>query len=189
MAFPSYRPFTQHDRKFGVLLMAAGAAYFTTVASSIEANDVPDDSREAWLLLGSSLLPYFGGMLWLVLDSRYRGRAWGQLIFSGCSSSGTTIGVSQLFFDIEPLVIVGLAMCAWALTIIVIVCRDGFREYSGYYEQESGRREESIPEYAIGTPSDPAWYGHGRNAHRAGGVVEMTSDLPGDQTEDPGSKV
>jgi hypothetical protein len=188
MAFPSYRPFTQHDRKFGVLLMAAGAAYFTTVASSIEANDVPDDSREAWLLLGSSLLPYFGGMLWLVLDSRYRGRAWGQLIFSGCSSSGTTIGVSQLFFDIEPLVIVGLAMCAWATTIIFIVCRDSFRENSGYYEREA-RREESIPEYAIGTPSDPAWHGHGRDAQQAGCDVEMTSCLPGSQNEDPGSKV
>lgn len=188
MAFLSYRPLTQHDRKLGSLMMAAGAACFTIAASSIEANENSENSKESWLLIGSSLFPYFSGMLWLVLNSRYRGRAWGQLIFSGCSSSGTTIGVSQLFFDIEPLVMVGLAMCAWATTIIFIVCRDSFRENSGYYERET-RREESIPEYAIGTPSDPAWHDHGRDAQQAGRDVEMTSCLPGSQNEDPGSKV
>jgi hypothetical protein len=188
MASPSYRPLTQHDRKLGVLMMAAGAAYFTMIASSIEATEIPDKSTEAWLLMGSAWLLYFGGLLWLVLNSRYRGRGWGQLIFRGCSSSGTTIGVSQLFFDIEPLIVLGLAMCAWAVAVTVIVSRDSLREYSDYYEREA-RRVDSIPEYAIDTPSDPAWHGHGRNARQAGDVVEMTSSLPDGQTEDLDSKV
>jgi hypothetical protein len=188
MASPSYRPLTQHDRKLGVLMMAAGAAYFTMIASSIEATEIPDKSTEAWLLMGSAWLLYFGGLLWLVLNSRYRGRGWGQLIFRGCSSSGTTIGVSQLFFDIEPLIVLGLAMCAWAVAVTVILSRDSLREYSDYYEREA-RRVDSIPEYAIGTPSDPAWHGHGRNTRQAGDAVEMTSSLPDGQREDPGSKV
>ena len=187
MAFPSYQPFTQHDRKLGLLLMAAGAAYFTMAASLIEANQVSDDSEKAWLLIGPAWLLYFGGMLWLILNSRYKGRSWGQLLYCGGSASGTTIGVSQLFFDVEPLIILGIAMCASAVAVTIIVCRDSLREYRDYYEREA-RRVDSIPVYAIGTPSDPAWYGHGRNAQQAG-AVEMTSSLPDGQTEDPGSKV
>jgi hypothetical protein len=188
MTSPSYRPLTRHGRKLGVLAMVAGAAYFTLAATLIEANNIPDDSRKAWLLMGSALLLFSGGMLWLIFHSCYNGRDWSELVISGCSSSGTTIGVLQLFFNIKPLVILGLAMCAWAVTIIVIVSRDSFREFSDYYEREA-RREESIPEYAIGTPRDPAWHGHGRNAQRAGVAVEMTSSLPDGQAEDPGSKV
>lgn len=187
MAFRSYRPLTHHDRKLGVLVMAAGAAYFTMAASLIEANGNPDDSKKAWLLIGPAWLFYFGGMLWLILNSRYKGRSWGQLLYCGGSASGTTIGVSQLFFYIEPLVILGLAVCASAIAITVVVCRDSLREYSDYYEREA-RRVDSIPVYAIGTPSDPAWHGHGRNAQQAG-TVEMTSSLPDGHTGDPGSKV
>jgi hypothetical protein len=187
MAFPSYRPLTQHDRKLGVLVMAAGAAYFTMAATLIGANEHPDDSKKAWLLIGPAWLLYFGGMLWLILNSRYKGQPWGQLLYCGGSASGTTIGVSQLFFDIEPLVILGLAMCASAIAITVVVCRDGLREYSDYYEREA-RRVDSIPVYAIGTPSDPAWHGLGRNAQQEG-AVDMTSSLPDGHTGDPGSKV
>jgi RsiW-degrading membrane proteinase PrsW (M82 family) len=188
MAFPSYRLLTQHGRKLGVLAMIAGAAYFTLAATLIEANNIPDDSKKAWLLMGSALLLFFGCLLWLIVDSCHNGRDWSELVITGCSSGGTAIGISRLLFDIKPLVILGLATCAWAITVIVIVSRDSFREYSDYYEREA-RREESIPEYAIGTPRDPAWHGHGRNAQSAGGAVEMTSSLPDGQADDPGSKV
>jgi hypothetical protein len=188
MAFPSYRPLTRHGRILGVLAMVAGAAYFTLAATLIEANNIPDDSKKAWLLMGSALLLFFGGLFWLILHSHHNGRDWSGLVISGCSSSGTTIGILRLFFDIKPLIILGLSMCAWAITVIVILSRDNFREPSDYSEREA-RREESIPEYAIGTPRDPAWHGHGRNAQRAGGAVEMTSSLPDGQAEDPGSKV
>ena len=180
---PDYKSMTKHGRKLGVLVMAAGAAYFTMAASLIEANNTSDDSTKAWLLMGFALLLFVGGTVSLVLNSHYNGRAWSELVISGCSSSGTTIGLLQLFFDIEPLVILGLGMCAWATTVVVIVCRDSFREYSDYYER-GARRAESIPEYAVGTPQDPAWYGHGRNSQQAGGTVEMTS-----KPEGPGSTV
>ena len=183
MEFPGHKSMTKHGRKLGVLVMAAGAAYFTMAASLIEANNTSDDSTKAWLLMGFALLLFVGGMVSLVLNSHYNGRAWSELVISGCSSSGTTIGLLQLFFDIEPLVILGLGMCAWATTVVVIVCRDSFRENSDYYER-GARRAESVPEYAIGTPQDPAWYGHGRNSQQAGGTVEMTS-----KPEGPGSTV
>jgi len=179
MTFPSYKPFTQYDRILGVLLTAFGAAYFTVAASLIEANKISDDSNEAWLFMGSAPVLFFGGIVWLVLNSQYNGRAWSQLVISGCSTSGSAIGLGQLFFHTKSLIILGLAMCAWAATIVIIVSRDIFRERSGDFDR-AARREESIPEYAVGTPSDPAWYAHGRRAQPAGVVDEATSNRPED---------
>ena len=179
MTFPSYKPLTQHDRKLGVLLTAFGAAYFTVAASLIEENKISDDSNEAWLFMGSAPVLFFGGIVWLVLNSQYNGRAWSKLVISGCSSSGSAIGFAQLFFNVKPLIILGFAICAWAATIIVIVCRDIFRERNGDFDRAAWR-EEFIPEYAVGTPSDPAWYAHGRHAQPAGVFDEATSNRPED---------
>lgn len=164
--------------------MATGAAFFTIFASSVEADkNTPDPN-----LLGFTLLLFSSGMSWLVLNSRYSGRDWYDLLTYGGSCSGASIGLSQLLLGISPLAKMGLAMCAWAVAVTVIVSRDSLREYRDYYELEA-RREESIPEYAIGTPRDPAWEGNARNLRQMGGAGDMTSSLPDGQTEEAGSKV
>lgn len=158
MSFPSYRPFTQHDRKFGVSAMSAGAGWYTIAAlPSKKEKTNHTDEKDPWLLMTFALFTFFGGMLWLVMDSRYSRRPWGKLLTWGGSSGGGASGLSTLLLQERPLLAVAFGMWAWTAAVTLIVFADSFSEFRHYYEHEANR-EESIPDYAIGTPRDPALY-------------------------------
>lgn len=154
----SYEPLTQHDCRFGALTMAAGASFLTAAAVSKENIDNPTNARQPLLLIAFAFLVFLSGMLWLIMDRRYFRRPWSGLLSWGGSSSGAASVLSMLFFPNRPLFAVAFDMWAWTLTMSVIAFMESFKGYRDYYEHEVNR-EESIPEYAIGTPRDPAWRG------------------------------
>lgn len=149
--------------------MASGAAHVIVAASSMEAIKTPYNIKGSWLVIGLGILLFLGGLSWLVLNSRYLGKPWSKLLIWGGSCGGSATVLSQFMTpQIGHMVPVGIGLCVWAFATAVIVFRDGFRDFRDYYHREA-HREESIPEYAIGTPRDPAWYGHGRDIRQSGG--------------------
>jgi hypothetical protein len=188
MAFPSYRPLTQHDRKFGVSAMASGAAFFIMAASSMDAIRTPTNIKGSWLVIGFGLLLYLGGLSWPILNSRYFSKPWWKLLIWGGSCGGSATGLSQFIPRIGPLVPVGIGLCVWTFATAVIVFRDGLRDFRDYYHREA-HREDFIPEYAIGTPRDPAWHGHGRDIGQSGGSDAVTCTRSDGLTSEQGAKI
>jgi peptidoglycan/LPS O-acetylase OafA/YrhL len=132
MALPSYRPLTQHDHKFAILAMILGAAWFSMVAASNHQSPTLETAHISLLVTISPFLPFFGGFLWLVLDSWHHGRAWWQLLLW----SGSGSGVSQLlgFTGLTP-----IAFDMWVSTIAVavIVFKTGFKGERGIDREKS----------------------------------------------------
>jgi hypothetical protein len=126
MAFPSYKPLTQHDHKYAILAMALGAAWFTVVAASYHEPQNPADEHVSWPAIISPFVPFFGGFSWLVLDSWYHGRAWWLLLFW----SGGGFGVSRLlgFAGFWPIV---LDLWAWTGSMAVVVFMTGYMGEGG----------------------------------------------------------
>lgn len=156
MSLPSYRPLTQHDRKFGALTMSTGAGWYTvTVLSSKQEKDSHTDQRDPWLLMTFALLTFFSGALWLAMDSHHSRRPWRKLLTWGGSSGGGASGISTFLLEERPLLAVAFGMWAWTAAVTVIVFADSFREFRHSYEHEANR-EESVPEHAFGTRRDTA---------------------------------
>jgi len=188
MAFPSYRPLTQHDRKIGVFAMASGAAHFIVAASSMDAIKTPANIRGSWLVIGLGSLIFLGGLSWLILNSRYFNKPWWKLVIWGGTCGGGATGLSQFVPRVGPLIPAGIGLCVWTFVTAVILFRDGLKDFSDYYHREA-HRQDSIPEYAIGTPMDPAWHGHGRDIRQSGGSDAMTWTRPDGQTSAQGAKI
>jgi len=172
MTFINYQPFTQHDRSWGALAMATGSGFFTAAASSRDKFETPANVRGSWILMAFALVPFFGGMLWLILDYQYARQPWGRLLSWGASSSGGANGLSIFFLGTHTMIPVAFAMWAWTVAVSVIVLTDSYKEACSCHAQEA-TREESIPEYAIGTPRDPSWPGHWRHTQQTGPAQRM----------------
>lgn len=129
MAFPSYRPLTQNDHKFGILTMATGAAWFTIIAATHDETKPSAEAGIFWPAVTSSFLLLFGGFLWLVLDSWYRGRAWFKLLLGG---SGASVGGAAQWFGFTGLLPLAIGTCAWtAATAVELFRADSMAEPDG----------------------------------------------------------
>jgi hypothetical protein len=150
MAFPAYRPFTRHDRRNGLSVMAIGSAMFTIAVCGMLKNDSSSNIRTSWLIIGSSTLLFFSGILWLAVNYRYTQRSWWDLIVWGGSSSGVATGLAIMSVGTHNLLPMVYSIRAWTGDVAVVLSVDSTREnQAGYYE------EADVAEYAIGTPHDP----------------------------------
>jgi len=142
MAFPRYRPLTPNDYNPALLTMALGAAYFTLIAATFnEASKVPGGPFP-WPVVIPSFLLFFGGYLWLVLDSWHHGREWWKLLLQ--SHGVGFAGVAQLL-GITGLVSVAIGVWAWLITTAVFVFRTDF---VGDEDGRVGDGEEAPAEYS-----------------------------------------
>lgn len=146
--------------------MATGAGIFAVAAHSRDKIETSANARGQWVLMAFAILPFFGGILWLILDYQYARRPWGRLLTWGASSSEGANGLSIFFLGTHTMLPIAFAMWAWTIAVSVMVFMDSYKEARGYYEHEANR-EESIPEYAIGTPRDPSWHGHWRHTQQS----------------------
>lgn len=103
--------------------MALGAGYFTVMAAMFnEASKIPGGPFP-WPSVIPSFLLFFGGYLWLVLDSWYHGRECWKLLLQ--SHGAGFAGVAQLL-GITGLVSVAIGVWAWLITTAVFVFRTDF---------------------------------------------------------------
>lgn len=158
MKFPSYRPLTQNDHKFGVLGMLLGAAWFTIVAASYHKTADLAHAHVSWPAIISPFFPFFGGFLWLVLDSWYHGRAWWHLLFW----SGGGIGVTRLlgFTGFLP---IAFDLWAWSATMAVILFKTDFM---GDHNEAS--REAPLGERVVNEPGKLAEQNRLKSTRHAG---------------------
>ena len=158
MKLPSYRPLTQNDHKFGLLAMLLGAAWFTIVAAAYHKTADLANAHVSWPAIISPFFPFFGGFLWLVLDSWYHGRAWWHLLFW----SGGGIGVTRLlgFTGFLP---IAFDLWAWSATMAVILFKTDFM---GDHNEAS--REAPLAEYVVDEPGKLAEQNPLESTRRAG---------------------
>lgn len=169
MAFPRYRPLTKTDHKPALLTMALGAAYFTVIAAIFnEASKVPGGPFP-WPVVIPSFLLFFGGYLWLVLDSWYHSRQWWKLLLQ--SHGAGFAGVAQLL-GITGLVSVAIGVWAWVITTAVFVFRTGFLgDEDGYADH----REASCAGYSDDRPQQTRHEHGGKDQEIAGLSTQGTT--------------
>jgi hypothetical protein len=126
--------------------MALGAAYFTVMAAMFnEASKVPGGPFPWPAVISSSLL-FFGGYLWLVLDSWHHGRECWKLLLQ--SHGVGFAGVAQLL-GITGLVSVAIGVWAWVITTTVFVFKTDF---VGNEDDYSDHQEASCADYSDDRP-------------------------------------
>ena len=118
MTFPRYRPLTQTDHKPAILTMGLGAARLTLIAVTYHEPTNSTDEELSWPAVTLTFLIFFGGFLWLVLDSWHHGREWWKLLLQ---SHGAGIGGVAQLLECTGLVPIAIGMWAWTLAIAAVV--------------------------------------------------------------------
>lgn len=128
--------------------MATGAAWFTIVAVIARYRNIeaPTNADVPWPAALLPLLPFFGGLLWLVLDSWYLGRDWWKLLLWGGGASGFA-----QFLGFQGLLPVAFGMSTWTIAVPVIVFKTDFGKSRDDCGHEVGL-EHALPAHAVGLP-------------------------------------
>lgn len=161
MTLPTYRPITQHDRMYGVSAMAISTAMFSVATWGMVKNDSPSNLRNSWLIVGWSILLFFGSMMWLIMNYRWTQRPWWKIVGPGGSCSGAATGLAILLSKSQSLFPVAYGMWAWTIAVVVVLSVDSRHE--GYASYANSCEQEDVPEYAIGMPHDPRMNPRGRS--------------------------